>query len=103
MVVIDCVNCKKLPLNSVTLPLVKINSFAIEPLNVYKLPLIDELTLFIFIFVDELFDVTVPLIEDDTAVNAANDCDVDALINNIVLLVFVPPVNVALWVTATGT
>ena len=99
----DCVNCKKLPLSNKTLPLVKINSFAIEPLNVYILPLIDELTLFIFIFVDELFDVTVPLIEDDTAVNAANDCDKDALIKRVVLDVFVPPVKFNDCVTATGT
>ena len=110
----DCVNCKKLPLSNVTLPLVKINSFAIEPLNVFiellTLPLndiiellIDELTFVIVENALALLFVTVSLIEDDTAVNAANDCDVDELINNIVLLVFVPPVNVALWVTATGT
>ena len=112
--VIDCVNCKKLPLNSVTLPLVKINSFAIEPLNVFiellTLPLndiiellIDELTFVIVENALALLFVTVPLIDDDTAANATKDCDVDELINNIVLLVFVPPVKFALWVTATGT
>jgi hypothetical protein len=39
----DCVNCKKLPLNNIILPLVKINSFAIEPLNVLIELLADEL------------------------------------------------------------
>ena len=53
---------------------------------------------------EELLNVTVPLIEEDTLFKSANDWEVEELINKIVPPIFVlPPLNVALCVTATGT
>jgi len=83
-------------LNDVILPLTDPLNDIIEPLN-------DELTFVIVVNAEELFAFTVPLIEDDTAESAANDCDVDALTNKNVLLTLIPPVNVPLPVTKTGT
>ena len=108
----------KLPLNNVILPLVKIIELFTELLNVVtdadvypyeddKDELIEPVNKCTELLKELLFEVTVPLIEDDTEYNKPNDDDnddeADELIFKIILLRFVPPVKFALCVTYTGT